>query len=76
MAMNKNKPMLYLTLITEIGINMVLSIVLFMMLGMFCDQKFNSKGICTIIGIVLGVLGGFYNSYKAILDIDKKLGIK
>jgi len=71
-----NKGWLYLSLIAEIGINMVLSILLFMLLGVWVDKKFNLNGVCTIIGIVLGVLGGFYNSYKAIADIDKKLNLK
>ncbi len=68
----ENKGWLYLSLIMELGINMVLSLLFFLFLGIWLDKKFNLNGIFTIAGIVLGVLGGFYNCYQAIINIDKK----
>lgn len=75
--MNKKTPTdntawLYFSLIVEIGMNMVLSILLFLALGLWLEKKLKLGGVAIIIGIIIGVLGGFYNSYKAILALDKK----
>jgi F0F1-type ATP synthase assembly protein I len=70
---NDNQGWLYFSLIVEIGLNMILAILIFFFLGLYCDNKFNLRGVGIISGIIIGVLGGVYNSYKAIINLDKKL---
>ncbi len=41
--------------------------------GLWLDNKFNTKPILVIVGLILGVIVAFYGMYRMILpNIDKK----
>lgn len=53
-----------LALISQIGISMIAPILVGVYLGQFIDRKVGTKGIFTIVLIIIGVGGGFVNLFK------------
>ena len=67
--MNKNnKPdknfLKNIALISQIGFSMITPILLGVYIGQFIDKKAGTKGIFTIVLILIGVGGGFVNLFK------------
>ena len=56
----------YFTLITQLGLTVILSILLCTFLFIFLDSKINSNGILIPVGVILGVLIGILSAYKLI----------
>lgn len=66
-----------LSLIGSIGWMMAMTIVLGSMLGLWLDNSFpDSKPLFLVIGLILGVAGGFWHTYSTIIkyldQIDKE----
>lgn len=53
-----------LALITQVGLSIITPILLGVYLGQFVDRKVGTKGVFSIIFIVLGAGGGFMNIFK------------
>ena len=53
-----------IALISQIGFSMIAPILIGVYIGQFIDKKVGTKGIFTIILIILGVGGGFVNLFK------------
>jgi len=71
MSAEKNKKtFLYLSLITDVGLGMILPILAGLGIGIFLDNKFFNNGLAIIIGIILGVISGFWNCYKIISKMN------
>lgn len=63
------------TLVTQLGLSMVGSILLCFALGYYLDRWFDTGGLFIALFIVLGVLGGGYNAYRQIMEnikVDEK----
>ena len=43
-----------------------------MFLGSILDSKFETESLFSIVGIILGTIGGFYLMFKIINNFDKK----
>jgi len=63
----KNDFIYYLSLVTQIGLTIIASILIGLYIGIFLDRTFKTKGVFLIIFLLIGIAGGFYNSYKQIL---------
>jgi len=59
-------PYSYLSLLTQVGLVMIINIVAFFLLGLGLEKLVNTNGFLFVILIVLGVFSGFYNVYKVI----------
>ena len=73
--MGNNKFSVYkgLALITQIGLQMIIPIVVSVMLAGYLTRKFNLSDFITILLVILGVIIGFLNVYKMVMkDINKK----
>lgn len=57
----------YLSLITQIGLTVIFSILISLLIGVWLDKLFGTKGIFLLVFLIIGIAGGFYNSYKQIL---------
>lgn len=57
----------YLGLITQLGLTVIFSILIGLFIGIALDKLFKTKGIFLMLFLVIGIAGGFYNSYKQIL---------
>lgn len=53
-----------LALITQVGLSMITPILLGVYIGQFMDKKVGTKGVFSIIFIILGAGGGFINLFK------------
>lgn len=53
----------YLSLITQLGLTMVSSIIIFLLIGKFFDDLLNSGKIFLLSGIVLGLVSGILSNY-------------
>ena len=56
-------------LLTLLGIGIVANIAVGFWLGSLVDKFFGTPLIFKIVGIVIGVLSGFYSDYRLINDI-------
>ncbi|MCK5780025.1 MAG: AtpZ/AtpI family protein [Psychrilyobacter sp.] len=66
--MKKRNEILYnLSLLTQIGLTMVFSIILGVVLYKVIEKVIGSNILLFIFLIILGVIGGFYNVYRLIL---------
>ena len=55
-----------------IGTELASTILGGMFLGGMLDSKFKTESVFSIIGIILGTIGGFYLMIKIINNFDKK----
>jgi len=63
---DKNDWIYYLALVTQLGLVVVITILVGFFAGLFVDSKLNTSPIFTIVLLVFGILGGFYNAYLMI----------
>lgn len=71
--MNKNKKntFKYLALITQVGINSITPVVLGLFMGSKIDKWLKTRGVFSLIFLVLGAMTAVYNIYK-LVDFDKR----
>jgi ATP synthase protein I len=62
----------YFSLLSRVGLVMAFSLLFFFFIGMKLDSFVGTFPLFTIIGVLLGVAGGFYNVYRAIMEVGKK----
>ncbi|MBC8385979.1 MAG: AtpZ/AtpI family protein [Candidatus Cloacimonetes bacterium] len=62
----------YLSLITQLGLTVIVSIMIFFFLFLYLDRKFQTKGILIAIGTFLGVISGIYNGYTILKKFYEK----
>ena len=60
-----------LTIIMQLGLNMVGSILFCFFVGLYIDKWLSIKGVFTTIFIILGVIGGGYTTYRQIMEITE-----
>ncbi|MBW2090635.1 MAG: AtpZ/AtpI family protein [Deltaproteobacteria bacterium] len=61
-----------MTLVTQLGLTMVGSILLCFAVGYFLDKWLGTRGIFLIIFIILGVIGGGWTVYRQIMQLDEE----
>lgn len=61
-----------LTLVSQLGISMVLSIAIFFAAGFFLDKWLGSKPVFSLIGIIIGIASGGYLVHKQIMEVIAK----
>ena len=65
----------FLTLVTQLGLVMVFTILTGLFLGVMLDRLFHWNGICSVVFVVMGVAAGFYQVWRLLirsLSSDKK----
>ncbi len=53
----------YLSLITQLGLSMISSIVIFLLIGRWLDSLLETENVFLITGIILGILSGILSNY-------------
>lgn len=61
-----------LSLVSQLGITMVVSIACFFAAGFFLDRWLNTKPVFTLIFMLMGIAAGGYLIYKQIMEIIAK----
>lgn len=69
--MPKDNFFYYFSLVTQLGLTIIITILVGLGIGIFLDKIFNIKGIFTIIFLLIGIAAGFMNAYKAIMREKK-----
>ncbi len=54
------------------ALELVLTVVLFVLLGRYLDSKFDTKYLLTIIGTAIGACGAFASAYYRYMEMSKK----
>ena len=60
----------YINLLIKMGMNMILSLLIFIAIGITIDKHFNTNGKAILITIVFGLISGFYLMFKEIKKIE------
>ena len=60
----------HLALISQVGLTMGGSIVIFLVAGCYMDQWVGGGGVLTILFTLLGVVGGGYTVYRQIMALE------
>jgi len=53
----------YLSLITQLGLSMISSIVIFLLIGRWVDKMLETQNIFLIVGIICGIASGILSNY-------------
>lgn len=61
-----------LSLISQVGLMILISILGCTFVGKFLDSKFNTSPILTLIFLVLGIGGAFMGVYKTLIVYTKR----
>lgn len=71
---NKFNTFKNLTLISQLGISAVTPVILGVLLGRYFDEKFGTKGVFSIVLLILGAATGMFSMFKMALPREKKNG--
>ena len=55
------------TLVIQLGLIMIFAILIGTVVGWMIGKSFGCKNMLTIIGMITGIVAGFYNAYKQIM---------
>lgn len=64
---NPNEWLYYLTLVTQLGLVVVGTILAGLVIGYFIDKKFGTSPVFTVVFIVVGIAAGLFNAYQMIM---------
>ena len=53
-----------LTLIGQLGLNLIVTLLIFFFISMYLDKKLNTGNILLIIGTIAGIFSGVYLNYR------------
>ncbi len=61
----------YFALISQIGLQFIFCVLLGGFLGMKLDKFFKTIPLFSLIGLILGIIGGAFSVYRLILESEK-----
>ena len=64
---NPNDWLVYLGLVTQLGLVVVFTILAGCVIGVFIDKKFHTSPVFVIVFIVIGVTSGLFNADQLIM---------
>ncbi len=68
----------YISLITQLGLTVISSILIFLVGALYLEKKFQTDGVLILVGILIGVAAGVFAAYKLLKKNlekdDKKYG--
>ena len=62
----------YLSLITQVGLIMLVSVFIGFFCGIYLDRRFDTGGIFIAVSLIISVLAGFFQIYKFIINLEDK----
>lgn len=65
--MKKNNLIYYFSLVTQLGLTIISTILVGLFIGIFLDRSLKTNGVFLILFVLMGIIAGFYNVYKQIL---------
>ncbi len=55
-----------------LGFQLAAAVVLFFLLGAWLDEKFGVSPLLKLLGLLVGVIGGFVNFFRTIARLEKR----
>ena len=55
-----------------IGLQLALTVIAFYFVGYWADQKFATSPLCSLIGIALGMIGGFVKLFRSVAQLNRR----
>jgi F0F1-type ATP synthase assembly protein I len=55
-----------------LGIQLAAAVVVFLALGIWADSRFETSPLFTLLGLLLGSIGGFIKFFRTISELEKK----
>lgn len=62
----------YLSLITQVGLSVVVTVLVFTLLGVYLDRHFHTQGILILVFVLLGSFSGLWSAYQLILKASSQ----
>lgn len=62
----------YINLITQLGLSVVSSILIFLAGAIYLEKKFQTDGVLILVGVLLGVFVGIFAAYKLLKKTFEK----
>lgn len=59
-----NELLKYINLITQLGLTIISSILIFLVGAIYLEKKFQTEGILILVGVLIGVAVGVFAAYK------------
>ncbi len=59
-----NELLKYISLITQLGLTVISSILIFLVGAVYLEKKFQTNGILILVGVLIGVAAGVFAAYK------------
>ena len=66
----------YIGLITQLGLTVIGSILIFLVGAIYLEKKFQTDGILILIGVLIGVVAGVFAAYKLLKKTLEKIDNK
>ncbi|HHT42619.1 MAG TPA: AtpZ/AtpI family protein [Firmicutes bacterium] len=61
----------YLSLVTQVGVTIVLSVGLFTGLGLYLDRLLNTRAVFTLVFLLIGCFSALWGTFKLIENIER-----
>lgn len=59
-----NELLKYISLITQLGLTIISSILIFLVGAIYMEKKFQTEGVLILVGVLIGVAVGVFAAYK------------
>lgn len=59
-----NELLKYISLITQLGLTVISSILIFLVGAIYLEKKFQTDGILILVGVLIGAAAGVFAAYK------------
>lgn len=59
-----NELLKYISLVTQLGITVISSILIFLVGALYLEKKFQTEGVLILVGVLIGVVVGVFAAYR------------
>lgn len=59
-----NELLKYISLVTQLGLTVISSILIFLVGALYLEKKFQTEGVLILIGVLIGVVTGVFAAYR------------
>jgi len=68
-----NELLKYISLVTQLGLTVISSILIFLVGAIFLEKRFQTDGILILAGVLIGVVAGIFAAYRLLKKTLEKV---
>ena len=68
-----NELLKYISLVTQLGLTIISSILIFLVGAIFLEKRFQTDGVLILIGVLIGVVAGIFAAYRLLKKTLEKV---